>query len=190
MGWRKLADEVIRRRVELGHDTRASFIAASGISARTMGDIETARRDSYDRATLARLEKALGWEPGHLAELLRGEAHPTTTVEVTTIREADVAADFATLKGLMMWVAIDDSPLALMLELSGLDTMDMWEVVKMIRLRRQAQLNELMVEVRDELRRRGAPAPEHPDSVDWIDEWVARRKANGAAAGLADEAGS
>ncbi len=70
MGWRRLADEVVRRRVEIGYATRVSFIEASGIGARTLGDIENVRRDSYDPATLVRLERALDWPSGRVQQIL------------------------------------------------------------------------------------------------------------------------
>ncbi|HLL69083.1 MAG TPA: hypothetical protein VK453_25710 [Micromonosporaceae bacterium] len=67
---------MIDRRVELGYHSREAFIRKSGIGARTVGDIETARRGSYNPATLARLERALEWPSGRAALLVRmPEAH-------------------------------------------------------------------------------------------------------------------
>lgn len=70
MDWEALASAVVARRVQLGHETRKEFIDASGLSPRTMGDIETARRESYSPSTLARLEQALDWPAGRVAEIL------------------------------------------------------------------------------------------------------------------------
>lgn len=169
---------VVSRRVELGYPTRAAFAAVVGLTARTLSDIEVGRRTSYDRSTLARVEQALDWEAGHLVGLLDGSAEPKAEQPAPP---PDLLAEFGTFKGLLTWVSIDDSRLALMLEVADLDTADMWEVMKMIRLRRQEQLDQLMVEVAEELRRRGARAPEDPRSHDWIDEWIAQRRPKGAA---------
>lgn len=72
MDWQRLARAVVARRVELGHRTRRSFIVASKLGARTVGDLETGRRSSYDPATLARLERALEWPAGHARAILLG----------------------------------------------------------------------------------------------------------------------
>jgi transcriptional regulator with XRE-family HTH domain len=70
MGWSELAQAVIGRRVELGHHVREAFADASGLSVRTLSDIERARRTSYDPATLARVEQALQWLPGTVDRIL------------------------------------------------------------------------------------------------------------------------
>lgn len=82
MNWQALANAVISRRVELGHTTRGTFVDASGISARILGDLETARRDSYNPATLARLEQALQWPAGRVDEILHSsvEADPVAVL--------------------------------------------------------------------------------------------------------------
>lgn len=76
MDWDALAQAVVARRVELGYGTRTAFIEASQIGARTVGDLETARRTSYTRSTMARLEQALQWPMGRAAAILRGDAVP------------------------------------------------------------------------------------------------------------------
>lgn len=76
--WDALARHVIDRRVERGHHSRESFAQASGISIRTLGDIETARRQSYAPETLVRLEKALEWPAGRVDEIL--DAQPRTVL--------------------------------------------------------------------------------------------------------------
>ncbi len=70
--WARLAEHVITRRVDRGYKTRQAFATASGLSLRTLGDIERHDRDSYDNATLATLESALGWEPGSVQNILTG----------------------------------------------------------------------------------------------------------------------
>lgn len=70
--WKALAQAAIGRRVELGHHSREAFAKASGISIRTLGDIESARRESYAPETLVRLEKSLQWPPGAVPAVLDG----------------------------------------------------------------------------------------------------------------------
>jgi transcriptional regulator with XRE-family HTH domain len=82
MGWSELAQAVIGRRVELGHHSREAFADASGLSVRTLSDIERARRTSYDPATLARVEQALQWLPGTVDRILaESSGGPTAAAE-------------------------------------------------------------------------------------------------------------
>lgn len=76
MDWGRLAKAVIARRVELGATTRQALAESSGLSARTLSDIENARRTSYDPATLVRLEQALRWPPGSAQAVLAGDDPP------------------------------------------------------------------------------------------------------------------
>lgn len=76
MDWQRLADEVVRRRGYLGL-TRREFAEDTGFAAKTLGDIENARRKNYGAATLARLERALRWPSGAVDAILRGEPAPT-----------------------------------------------------------------------------------------------------------------
>jgi transcriptional regulator with XRE-family HTH domain len=69
-GWERLASAVIARRVELGMHTRQALAEATGLTARSLSDIERARRTSYDPATLARVEQALQWLPGTVDRIL------------------------------------------------------------------------------------------------------------------------
>ncbi len=90
--WRALAQAVIDRRVELGHHSREAFAKASGISIRTLGDIESARRTSYAPETLVRVEKALQWPPGAVLAAL-GDDATRRGIQV----DSDVTRDDATL---------------------------------------------------------------------------------------------
>jgi hypothetical protein len=90
VNWELLAREVIARRVELGHHARESFAESSGIGARTLGDIETARKDSYRPATLARLEQALQWVPGSVEALLRNKPLPPLPPHLAWIDDIDL----------------------------------------------------------------------------------------------------
>ncbi len=74
--WTRLAEHVVARRVQLGYRKRPAFTDASGISTRILGDIETARRNSYDPTTIAKLEQALKWATGSVNSILAG-AEPT-----------------------------------------------------------------------------------------------------------------
>lgn len=70
MNWQALARAVVSRRVELGMKTRGALAEATGLSARTLGDIERARRTSLSPSTLAKVEQVLGWPEGHIDALL------------------------------------------------------------------------------------------------------------------------
>lgn len=67
----RLADYVIRRRVAMGYKTREDWAAAIGLSTRTLGDIERARRP-VAAATVAAVEEHLGWQPGSFTAILAG----------------------------------------------------------------------------------------------------------------------
>src|SRR5690348_6711552 len=53
--------------------TRAAFAERSGLSAKTLGEIERAERRSYDPATIATVEQALRWPPGRVEAILRAD---------------------------------------------------------------------------------------------------------------------
>jgi transcriptional regulator with XRE-family HTH domain len=81
-GWERLASAVIARRVELGMHTRQALAEATGLTARSLSDIERARRTSYDPATLARVEQALQWLPGTVDRILaEGDARASDAGE-------------------------------------------------------------------------------------------------------------
>ena len=68
----KLASCVVERRLEIGLPTTKSLAERSDISARLLGDVENGRRDSYSKATLWALDKALEWVPGSAQAVLDG----------------------------------------------------------------------------------------------------------------------
>lgn len=70
--WAALGRAATRRRVELGYHTVVAFSTVVGLSTKTLGEVENAKRDSYDPATLARIEQALEWAPGSIHEVLAG----------------------------------------------------------------------------------------------------------------------
>lgn len=75
-GWAKLGEAVVSRRVELGYTTRHALATAAPMSERLLSDIEKARRESYDPATLARLEQALRWPAGTAVQIASGGCAP------------------------------------------------------------------------------------------------------------------
>ncbi len=129
--WQEVANAVIQRRVELGYETRKEFIEGSGIGARTIGDIETARRESYDPATLARLEKALRWPAGKIQKVLNT---PLPT------EPADVATEMMTASGVYAHLYSEKLDLAHLIANSPLDAEQRFNIIREHR-RRQ---NEFM----------------------------------------------
>lgn len=71
--WQRLGEHVIARRLALGYKTRIPLAAASGISTRILGDIETGRRNGrFDPKTIAALERTLGWAVGSVDTIVNG----------------------------------------------------------------------------------------------------------------------
>ena len=68
--WRRLADYVVARRVELGMRDRRAFAEATGVTDRTLGKLENGHRVSP--STLAVVENKLGWGPGSCRRILAG----------------------------------------------------------------------------------------------------------------------
>jgi hypothetical protein len=68
--WRRLADYVVARRVELGMRERRALAAATGVTDRTLGKLENGHRVSP--STLAVIENELGWLPGSCRRILAG----------------------------------------------------------------------------------------------------------------------
>jgi Helix-turn-helix len=68
--WRRLADYVVARRVELGMRDRRAFADATGVTERTLGKLENGQRVSP--STLGMVENRLGWAPGSCRRILAG----------------------------------------------------------------------------------------------------------------------
>ncbi len=68
--WRRLADYVVARRVELGMRDRRAFAEATGVTDRTLGKLENGQRVSP--STLGMVENQLGWAPGSCRRILAG----------------------------------------------------------------------------------------------------------------------
>jgi hypothetical protein len=68
--WRRLADYVVARRVELHMRDRRAFAQATGVTDRTLGKLENGQRVSP--STLGMVENQLGWRPGSCRRILAG----------------------------------------------------------------------------------------------------------------------
>jgi hypothetical protein len=68
--WRRLADYVVARRVELGMRDRRALAEATGVTDRTLGKLENGQRVSP--STLGMVENRLGWGPGSWRRILAG----------------------------------------------------------------------------------------------------------------------
>lgn len=79
-----MATAVRRRRAELGLQQNELADLAS-VDVSTLRNIERSRRDSYDPVTLAKVSRALGWEPDGIGRLFAGD-EPTEREEM---RRAD-----------------------------------------------------------------------------------------------------
>jgi transcriptional regulator with XRE-family HTH domain len=72
-------------RLRQGHRSIAAFAATTGLSRTTLDSIEHGRKSSYDPATLATLEGALGWRTGSVERVLAG-------LEPQLVEDLDLAA--------------------------------------------------------------------------------------------------
>lgn len=71
-GKQNLAENVRKRRIDLGYRKIKDFAKEVGVTPRLIGEIENARRDSYSPTTLQALDSELGWTQGTSARLLAG----------------------------------------------------------------------------------------------------------------------
>jgi hypothetical protein len=68
--WERLGDYVVARRTALGMRDRRALFAATGVTDRTLGKLETGHRVSA--STLGAVENHLGWAPGSCRRILSG----------------------------------------------------------------------------------------------------------------------
>jgi hypothetical protein len=73
--WRRVADYVVARRVELHMRDRRAFAEATGVTDRTLGKLENGQRVSP--STLGMIENQLGWAPGSCRRIL-ADGEPVT----------------------------------------------------------------------------------------------------------------
>lgn len=72
-GWARLGRRIRAERGRKGYPSAAALADATGLSVRTIQGIETGSRTSRPRdATLARIELALGWQPGSAERIVEG----------------------------------------------------------------------------------------------------------------------
>lgn len=158
--WALLAEQVIARRVELGHPTRDGFAKASGLSARLLTDLEGVKRTNYDRVTLARLEKALRWPEGKVRDLLATPEQPATPEP----------SWLSTPEGIARHIHRDDLPLVALLHRAGLTESDLFRLILKVRARREQQNAELLGEIAAAIREAGGWAPDVPYPPTWLME--------------------
>ena len=84
--WPRLASYVISARIAAGFRDRRALSAATGITDRTLGKLETGHRVSPD--TLAAIEQAVGWKPDSARQVLAGG-------EPSPVPREDAAGDLA-----------------------------------------------------------------------------------------------
>jgi len=71
--WVRLGRLLTARRIELGYPVRSRFVDARELShGRTISDIENAKRDNFEPATLALVEQLYEWAPGSIEVVLKG----------------------------------------------------------------------------------------------------------------------
>ncbi len=181
MDWRRLAEEVIRRRTHLGYPTRKEFAQATGFAPKTLGDLETLKRTNFSQVTLAQLEKALNWPEGRVAEILKFHESPSAYtddpapgMDVTEWPEAFPALTLAdpswlsTPEGIARHLHRDDLPLVALLHRAGLTESDLFRLILKVRARREQQNAELLEEVVATIRDLGGWAPERVYPPMWL----------------------
>lgn len=72
MDWQRAGIAVRRARAQRYH-TLEAFSAAIGVSVSVLSDLERGTRSNFTTETLARVEGALGWAPGAIAEVAGGK---------------------------------------------------------------------------------------------------------------------
>ncbi|GAA2644502.1 hypothetical protein GCM10010399_93030 [Dactylosporangium fulvum] len=103
MGWQEVANAVVSRRVELGMQTRKKLAEKTGLTVKTLGEIERADRTSYDPATLVRVEQALEWPAGTILSIVGDLPRPASVPRaevpppLTPLRTDPVVGDLADL---------------------------------------------------------------------------------------------
>lgn len=116
--WQRLAQYVVSRRTELGHERQRDLADLAGVALRTVGTIE--RGERVRPVTLAKLERALDWLPGSASAVLHG-GEPTTK---------DANADEP---------VFDDPAEIAIWNLADLDRATRWDLIIHLRARRQSR---------------------------------------------------
>jgi hypothetical protein len=79
---RKLGGAIVRHRVERGYRSARKLGLESNLDYRTITSLESARRASVSRSTLAVLELCLDLPSGYFLSLVDGDDMPADTVEL------------------------------------------------------------------------------------------------------------
>ncbi len=155
--WDKVGRHVRARRNELRLTTRQLADRAK-VSARLLGDLENGRRDNYDDQTLLRVEHALRWVRGSIANTLGGaEPVPISDSVVEEIAQQ---------------LARDDFVLTTLLAQSGLPQVELFRLNLRIRARREQQAVELLGDVAGWIAEAGGYAPDPVWPPHWLMELI------------------
>jgi len=76
--WLRLASYVVSARLAAGFKDRHALSAATGVTERTLGKLETGQRVSVE--TIALVEQAVGWKPDSARTILDG-GEPSPAVQ-------------------------------------------------------------------------------------------------------------
>lgn len=87
-GWRRLGEMIETTRTRRWR-TRQEFARVTGISVRTIADLEKGARSRYLPATLAGIEAALGWDSGSCLRIVAG-GRPKVVGDAQLERIADL----------------------------------------------------------------------------------------------------
>jgi hypothetical protein len=79
---RKLGGAIVRRRVERGYRSARKLGLESNLDYRTITSLESARRESVSRSTLAVLELCLDLPSGYFLGLVDGDEIPADTIKL------------------------------------------------------------------------------------------------------------
>lgn len=108
--WSRVGPAIEERMVALGLDTQAAAAAAAGVHVETFRDVLLARRKTFKKITLNKIERGLRWPPNTLLGIAIGrdpasfptmeyDATPATHVDSEAGRAQDEAARPALLSG-------------------------------------------------------------------------------------------
>lgn len=115
--WERLAALMRRRRIGIsGHSNRSRFLRDHGYEPqsspyRLVSDLENCKRTSFERGTFDLVEHLYQWQPGSVAEVLRGgEPMPMPDDDVDVSDERPLAVERAELRRLVDLVPEQDIP--------------------------------------------------------------------------------
>jgi transcriptional regulator with XRE-family HTH domain len=91
LDWNALAQAAKKQRVRLGR-TQEQLAQYGGPSSRAVRDIESGRMASLTEATLAKLDRGLGWRDGTAQRVLTGEADQWEIGESAAVTDDDARA--------------------------------------------------------------------------------------------------